>query len=136
MPAIFSARVVRGMLETVMYPRRSIPGLPQAAILNFAVDPAARGKGVGSSLLHSLGREFRRRGEMNIRIVCGADQVAAQKLYLRNGATMVCSLELHRGVKSLVMTWDSGLAKDDPSGSVTETSNSSGAPEGPKQESA
>jgi ribosomal protein S18 acetylase RimI-like enzyme len=117
-PAIFSPRVVRGILETVIYPKRSIPNIPRAAILNFAVHPAARGKGVGGRLLNALGREFRRRGENMIRIVCGSDQMAAQRLYLRNGATEICSLELHRGVKSLVMIWDTGLAKETPEASA------------------
>jgi ribosomal protein S18 acetylase RimI-like enzyme len=109
-PRIFSPRVVRGIFETIMYPKRPLLNLPRAAILNFAVDPSSRGKGVGGRLLHALGREFHRRGETAIRIVCGADQKSAQRLYLRNGASEVCSLELHHGVTSLVMTWKTALA--------------------------
>lgn len=121
-PAALRIRVLRGIMETVRYPSRPIPGLPKAAILNFAVDPAMRGRGIGNRLLHALGVEFRRRGEDRIRIVCGAEQVAAQRLYLRNGATEVCTLELHRGVTSKVLVWESGLAEEriaagEPSGS-------------------
>ena len=109
-PSAFSFRVMKGMVETFMYPQRAIPGLPKAAILNFAVDPDARGQGVGTRLLHALGSEFRRRGEGPIRIVCGEEQVAAQRLYLRNGATEVCSIQLHSGVTSKVLVWDVALA--------------------------
>lgn len=112
LPGALRIRVLRGIIETVMYPGRPIADLPQAAILNFAVDPAARGRGVGNRLLHALGVEFRRRGEERIRIVCGAEQMAAQRLYLRNGATEVCDLELHRGVRSKVFVWYSALADD------------------------
>lgn len=115
-PSALSFNALRGIAETVFYPVRPAPGLPNAAILNFAVAPKARGQGVGSRLLHALGVEFRQRGEGVIRIVCGADQVAAQRLYLRYGATQVCTMELHRGVESKVLVWDASLAREDLGG--------------------
>lgn len=111
LPIICTQRKLMGIIETIRYPKCSIPNVPKAEILNFVVNPIYRSQGVGNRLLHALGVEFRSRGVEQIRIVCGSSQSAAMKLYLRNGAKVACNLEIHRGITSKVLVWETRFAK-------------------------
>jgi ribosomal protein S18 acetylase RimI-like enzyme len=102
----------RRVLETLRYPSGTDPagpggaiGLPRAELLAMAVAPQARGRGTGRLLVDALTTELARRGVCAARVVVGADNDAAIRLYERAGFTRVARVQVHRGTPSQVLTW-------------------------------
>lgn len=79
--------------------------LPKAELLAIAVAPQARGRGAGRALVDAFTAELTRRGVPGARVVVGADNDAAIRLYERCGFTKVARIEVHRGTPSQVLTW-------------------------------
>ncbi|HEY5013690.1 MAG TPA: GNAT family N-acetyltransferase [Acidimicrobiia bacterium] len=79
--------------------------LPKAELLAIAVAPRARGRGAGRALVDAFTAELTRRGVPGARVVVGADNDAAIRLYERCGFTKVARIEVHRGTPSQVLTW-------------------------------
>jgi ribosomal protein S18 acetylase RimI-like enzyme len=82
-----------------------VQALPPAELLAIAVAPEARGRGAGSLLVEALTAEFARRGIRAIRVVVGAGNESAIRLYERCGFTTAAGMEVHKGTPSQVLTW-------------------------------
>ena len=59
----------------------------EAELLTLAVDPAARGSGLGGALLGEFMKEAQRRGAVQAFLEVAADNATAIRLYLRQGFT-------------------------------------------------
>jgi ribosomal protein S18 acetylase RimI-like enzyme len=107
--AVALPRIVRSwrrVLETLRYTSGEAgPELPAAELLAVAVDPRARGKGAGRALVQAFTAELGRRGVRGARVVVGADNDAAIRLYESCGFARVASIEVHPGTPSQVLTW-------------------------------
>jgi ribosomal protein S18 acetylase RimI-like enzyme len=79
--------------------------LPPAELLAIAVAPEARSHGAGRLLIEGLTTEFTRRGIRAIRVVVGAGNEPAIRLYERCGFTTAVGMEVHKGTPSQVLTW-------------------------------
>jgi ribosomal protein S18 acetylase RimI-like enzyme len=103
------ARSWRRVLETLRYPAEATGSdgldLPPAELLAIAVAPGARGRGAGRLLVDALTAEFTRRSVPSVRVVVGADNAAAIRLYERSGFASAARVEVHAGTPSLVLTW-------------------------------
>ncbi|MBT9330676.1 GNAT family N-acetyltransferase [Paracidobacterium acidisoli] len=60
-------------------------GCPLGHIITIDVDPALRGRGVGSMLMEMAEHRLHEAGAASIRLEVAVDNVAAQKFYLRHG---------------------------------------------------
>jgi ribosomal protein S18 acetylase RimI-like enzyme len=99
------ARSWRRVVETLRYPARDGADLPAAELIAIAVGPGARGRGLGRELVATVTAEFARRGVTAARVVAGADNEAALRLYRACGFRTAATLQVHRGTASEVLTW-------------------------------
>jgi ribosomal protein S18 acetylase RimI-like enzyme len=100
------ARSWREVFETLRYPA-STDDLPDAEILSVAVDPLATGRGVGTEVVEAATGELARRGVGAAKVVTGADNVAALRLYARCGFVPRARIAVHEGMPSEVLVWRS-----------------------------
>jgi ribosomal protein S18 acetylase RimI-like enzyme len=101
-------RVIRSVgrvVETLRYPAGGDADLPAAELLAIAVAPGGRGRGVGRALVDALTSELARRGVAAVRVVVGADNAGALRLYEACGFKPATRIEVHRGTASRVLTW-------------------------------
>ncbi|HEV7525803.1 MAG TPA: GNAT family N-acetyltransferase [Acidimicrobiia bacterium] len=102
-------RVIRSIprvLETLRYPALTAD-LPRAEILSVATDGAVTGRGYGSVALTHATRELERRGCMTAKVVTGATNDSALRLYHRNGFATHTEISVHGDVTSEVLVWAS-----------------------------
>jgi len=99
------ARSWRRVVETLRYPAREGAELPPAELIAIAVGHEARGRGLGRELVDAVTAEFARRGVTAARVVAGADNEAALRLYRACGFRTAATLHVHRGTASEVLTW-------------------------------
>lgn len=97
----------RRVLETVRYPAADGAGLPAAEILAVAVETQAAGRGIGRLVVDAATRRLADRGENAIKVVAGSDNVAALRLYESCGYHVQTRVEVHEGVSSEVLVWNS-----------------------------
>ncbi len=103
----FNFKTVYRILETLLYPsKQKHLELPDAEILNFCVDTTVQRGGVGKGLFKVLIDHFDSINIDKIKIVTGSSQTKAQQFYSKNNAQLACEIEVHKGVKSLVFTYD------------------------------
>ncbi len=76
-----------------------------AELLAVAVDPAARGHGVGTLLVEGFLTEIGRRRQDAAHVVVAAGNDTAIALYRRAGFHAVERFEMHAGTASLLMQW-------------------------------
>jgi ribosomal protein S18 acetylase RimI-like enzyme len=104
----------RRVLETLRYPGSGQDGaptgqigepLPAAELLAIAVAPTARGLGAGRALVDAFTRELVVRRVPAARVVVGAGNAVAIRLYERSGFLPARRIEVHRGTPSKVLTW-------------------------------
>jgi ribosomal protein S18 acetylase RimI-like enzyme len=96
--------------ETLRYPSSGRGGgqdLPAAEVLSVAVDPQWTGHGVGRALVDAGTAELRRRGVQEAKVVAGADNTAALRLYEGAGFERHSRIAVHRGTDSEVLVWTS-----------------------------
>lgn len=100
--------------------RQPVAGV-EAELLAVAVDDGCRGQGVGSTLTRRFLDEAGRRGAGSARVVVGAANQEAIKLYERCGFETAKQFEHHRGATSLLMRrpLDPGHAPDHRCGPAT-----------------
>ena len=97
-------RLVRSLphvLETLRYPA-STEELPDAEILAVVTDAGAGSKGWGSLVVHETVHELARRGSPSVKVVAGASNEAAGRLYERCGFARAQQIEVHADVQSQV----------------------------------
>jgi ribosomal protein S18 acetylase RimI-like enzyme len=103
LPRLFSLSRLRRIAETLFYPSaQEVDELPSSEILNFCVRSTHQGRHIGSRLFTTLCSEFQARGISCIRIVTGERQESARRFYERKGASYLRSIEVHKGVRSLI----------------------------------
>jgi ribosomal protein S18 acetylase RimI-like enzyme len=98
-------RLVRSLphvLETLRYPA-STEELPDAEILAVVTEAEVAGKGWGSRVVHETLRELARRGSPSVKVVAGASNEAAIRLYERCGFAATQQIEVHADVQSQVL---------------------------------
>ena len=102
----------RKVIETLRYPASTddltnAEILPSAEILSVAVDPRATGRGIGTQVVEAATAELTRRGVTAAKVVTGADNVAALRLYERCGFVARERIAVHEGTPSEVLVWSS-----------------------------
>lgn len=97
----------RRVLETVRYPAAEGTDLPDAEILAVAVDADAGGRGIGKLVVDAATRGLADRGENAIKVVAGSDNAIALRLYESCGYRVQARVEVHEGVSSEVLVWNS-----------------------------
>jgi len=103
-PRLF--RSLPHVLETLRYP--SATGeLPDAEILAVVTDTEVASKGWGSLVLHETIAELERRGCSSVKVVAGASNEAALRLYERCGFAPLQQISIHADVRSEVLVWAS-----------------------------
>jgi ribosomal protein S18 acetylase RimI-like enzyme len=100
------------VIETLRYPASTddLPDaeiLPRAEILSVAVDARATGRGIGTRVVDAATAELTRRGVTAAKVVTGADNVAALRLYGRCGFVPRAQIAVHEGTPSEVLVWSS-----------------------------
>ena len=102
-------RLVRSLphvLETLRYPAAT-GELPDAEILAVVTDTEVASKGWGSLVLHETLAELERRGCSSVKVVAGASNEAALRLYERCGFAPLQQISIHDDVRSEVLVWAS-----------------------------
>ena len=83
---MFSLKRIKTMFETLFYPRRVKKlDLPHAELLSIIVAEEARGKGLATELVKKGLEACRLRGIEKVKVLVGADNEPANKLYLHCG---------------------------------------------------
>ena len=104
---VAAPRIIRSwrrVVETLRYPSHT-GDLPNAEILAVAVAETVAGRGVGRGLVAAAQRELDRRHVASVKVVAGADNEAANALYLACGFVLVETMQVHDGVTSVVLVW-------------------------------
>lgn len=99
-------RSLRRVVETLRYPASTGP-LPDAEILAVAVHERAEGRGHGRRLVARVTEALAGRGVTAVKVVAGADNAAALRMYERAGFGHYARREVHEGVVSEVLLWPS-----------------------------
>ena len=102
LPRLFSPSVVRRARETLRYGREA--GVP-AELLSMAVDPHARGLGLGRRLGEELLTRMHWASVPKVKVVMGVANEAAIALYKSLGFLSHGEVEVHAGDASLEMVW-------------------------------
>jgi ribosomal protein S18 acetylase RimI-like enzyme len=97
-------RAVPHVLETLRYPSTT-GALPQAEILAVVADQRIAGQGYASRVLHYALEELTRRGCETAKVVAGADNSSALRLYERCGFATTQSISIHDDIPSEVLVW-------------------------------
>jgi ribosomal protein S18 acetylase RimI-like enzyme len=105
------ARAVPKLVETLRYGANDAqPGQPMAGteteLLSLAVAPEARRRGVGGLLVDSFHSAAKDSGSVTARVVVGATNDAAIRLYQGGGFVEAQRFELHAGTESLLLRAD------------------------------
>lgn len=96
LPRIFSFQTMRRITQTLLYPRRKeTVELPPAELMAIAVSDQMRGQGLARQLIETGLAECRRRGLAQVKVLVGADNEPANRLYRKCGFTMVLEIESH-----------------------------------------
>jgi predicted ATP-grasp superfamily ATP-dependent carboligase/ribosomal protein S18 acetylase RimI-like enzyme len=109
---MFSPTTIKKVSETLIYPRRvKKMNLPLAELLSIAVAPQARAKGLATELTQVGFAECMRRRIGKIKVLVGADNTAANKLYLGCGFNLATRIESH-GVMSNIYVVETAPEKE------------------------
>jgi ribosomal protein S18 acetylase RimI-like enzyme len=94
---MLSIRSVKKAFETLLYPSRTKKmKLPSAELLSIVVANEARGKGLGFELIQKGFMECASRGIDKVKVLVGAENKLANKLYLKSGFELVGQIDSHR----------------------------------------
>src|SRR5262249_46639468 len=99
-------RALPHVVETLRYPATT-ERLPDAEILAVVTDAESAGRGWGSLVLHETLDELERRGSTSVKVVAGASNAAALRLYERCGFAPQQRISIHDNVESEVLVWAS-----------------------------
>ncbi len=96
----------RRVIETLRYPGVE-DDLPTAEILAVAVDASAGRQGLGRAVVDAATSRLAARGIESVKVVAGADNAAALRLYEVCGFEVRARIEVHDGAPSEVLVWNS-----------------------------
>lgn len=102
---VFSPGVIRGMIQTLLYPVRGESDTPEAELLSIVVSREMQGTAVAADLLTTLLDEFRRRGCDRVKLMVGESMVRARAFYRKHGFVPVGTIEQH-GHRSHILVID------------------------------
>lgn len=93
---VFRPRQMKKIFQTLFYPTRLRKmNLPLADLLSIVIAPEAREKGLGTQLIQKGFQECQRRGIEKVKVLVGADNEPANKLYAKCGFELFCQLDNH-----------------------------------------
>jgi ribosomal protein S18 acetylase RimI-like enzyme len=93
---MFSAKRIKKVLENLLYPGRTKKkNLPNAELLSIVIAPKERGKGLAAVLIQSGFAECAQRGIKKVKVLVGADNEPANKLYLKCGFNLAEQINRH-----------------------------------------
>jgi len=93
---MFSIKRIKKVLETLFYPNRiKKMGLPSAELLSIVVVPEERGRGLAAQLLQKGSQECVNRQIDKVKVLVGAGNKPANKLYLKCGFELVGQIKNH-----------------------------------------
>ncbi|MCH7591855.1 MAG: GNAT family N-acetyltransferase [Planctomycetes bacterium] len=92
---MFSPGVLRGIVQTVLYPVRGASDTPEAELLSIVVSEELRGTTVAADLLTVLLDEFRRRGCDRVKLMVGESMGRAHAFYLKHGFVSAGTMQQH-----------------------------------------
>ncbi len=99
---VFSLQTIKKIFETLSYPNRiKRMDLPKAELLSIVVADESRGKGLGGQLLQKGLAECAKRGIEKVKVLVGAGNKPANKLYLKCGFELVRQIDSHGVVSNL-----------------------------------
>lgn len=109
-PKLFSWQTLRKISETLFYPARiKNMNLPSAELLSIVVAEGQQGKGIAKQLIKEGLRECKRRGIDKVKVLVGAENIPANKLYSKCGFALAGQIENH-GVLSNIYVADTTKA--------------------------
>lgn len=81
---MFSFATIKKVFETLFYPSRiRRMNLPSAELLSIVIAPEGRGKGLATQLVKKGFQQCQKRGIDKVKVLVGADNEPANKLYLK-----------------------------------------------------
>lgn len=93
---MFSLQRIKKVFETLFYPGRiKKMNLPSAELLSIVVTDESQGKGLGLQLLQKGLAGCAKRGIDKVKVLVGADNKPANKLYLKCGFELVGQINNH-----------------------------------------
>lgn len=99
---LFNLKRLRRILETLFYPQRSVQTeLPQAELLSISVSETVQGQGIGRTLVESGLRYCAEQGIDRVKVLVGADNLPANRLYEKCGFVFHSQIESHGIVSNI-----------------------------------
>ena len=99
---MFSLERIKKVLETLFYPGRiKKMNLPSAELLSIVVAQQGRGKGVATQLVLTGLQECEKRGIDKVKVLVGAENEPANKLYLKCGFELIAQIDNHGVVSNI-----------------------------------
>jgi ribosomal protein S18 acetylase RimI-like enzyme len=93
---ILSLKRIKNVFETLFYPSRiKKMNLPSAELLSIVIAPEGCGKGQATRLVQKGFQECVKRGIERVKVLVGADNAAANKLYMKCGFELVGQIDSH-----------------------------------------
>ncbi len=102
---LFSLKRIKKIMETLFYPGKVMPDLPQSELISIAVSETQRGKGIAKKLILRGLEEMSKRDIHKVKVLVADFNEAANRLYQKNGFDFSCRVESH-GVKSNIYVAD------------------------------
>jgi ribosomal protein S18 acetylase RimI-like enzyme len=97
---MLSLQRIKKVFETLFYPSRiKKMNLPSAELLSIVVAPQARRKGIAMQLVRKGLRCYQKGGIDKVKVLVGADNEPANKLYLKCGFKLARQIDNH-GIRS------------------------------------
>jgi len=110
---MFSVRRIKRILETILYPARvNKKQLADAELLSIVIHPEKCKKGLATELVRKSFERCRQLGLDKVKVLVGADNEPANRLYQRCGFLFVERIENH-GVPSNIYEADVNQALDE-----------------------
>lgn len=99
---MFSLQQIKKVFETLFYPSRiKKMDLPSAELLSIVVSEQAQGKGIAKQLMEKGFRECAKRGIDEVKVLVGADNESANKLYQKCGFELVGQMDNHGVISNI-----------------------------------
>jgi len=99
---MFSLKRIKKVFETLFYPSRiKKMDLPHAELLSIVVAEEARGKGLATELVKKGLEACRLRGIEKVKVLVGADNEPANKLYQNCGFELVGQIDNHGVISNI-----------------------------------